>query len=198
MQKTYFVKNQLRELYSFVLSYDSYLPYKYIIIKAFSSGRKRFLYILRFLLRFKQLMPKLFLIFASSSNILTFILRGSTFFIPIRFWILILHHFRFFYEALLTIRLVAEWYPSINLHQGGTFEQIIFSLSEPYFKIFEEILPKGLSALFSFYLIDHLGSIIELFYRALVIYGGGSRKKSWIESVDLINLAMSSEKLIHY
>lgn len=95
------------------------------------------------------------------------------------------------------MRLIAEWFSSLNLHKGGAFEQIIFNLSEPYFKAFEEILPRGLSALFSYYLIDFIGSFIEIAYRAMVIYSGGSRKKSFIENVDLFTLALSGETLLN-
>nr|YP_010451147.1 hypothetical protein NUH79_pgp035 [Vischeria punctata]AOW70921.1 hypothetical protein [Vischeria sp. CAUP Q 202]QFR99739.1 hypothetical protein [Vischeria stellata]UTV00928.1 hypothetical protein [Vischeria punctata] len=191
-----FLKNRLIRLYFFVLSSNYYLPYKYIVVKAFTSGRQKILYLLRFLFPLNHILARLVLAFASSLHIFTSLVRGSTFFVPARFWLLILHHFMFFYEALLTIRLIAEWYPSVNLHQGGIIEQIIFNLSEPYFKAFEEILPKGLSALFSFYLIEHISSIIEIFYRTLVLYGGGCKKKSWIENVDLIVMAISGENLI--
>lgn len=196
MQTLNFLKNRLNRLCFFVLSSNYYLPYKYIVIKAFTSGRRKILYLLRFLFPLNRLIARLFLICASSLHIFTSLLRGSSFFIPARFWLLILHHFMFFYEALLTLRLIAEWYPSINLHEGGVFEQIIFNLSEPYFKAFEEILPKGLSALFTFYIVEYISAIIEICYRTLVLYGGGARKKSWLENVDLVVLAISGENLL--
>nr|YP_010478577.1 hypothetical protein Ycf19 [Chlorobotrys sp.]UVI60882.1 hypothetical protein Ycf19 [Chlorobotrys sp.] len=191
-----FLKKRLSSFYFFVLSSNYYLPYKYLVIKAFTSGHHKILYILRFIFPLDRLIARLFLVCASCLHIVTSLLRGSSFFLPARFWLLVLYHFMFFYEALLTIRLIAEWYPSINLHEGGTVEQIIFKLSEPYFKIFEEILPKGLSALFSFYLIEHISSFSEIFYRTLVVYGGGSKRKSWVESIDLVVLAISGESLL--
>lgn len=199
MQKLYFIKTNITTLYLRLLINSFYLPYKYLIIKAFTSGRIRFLYFLRFFFSLYRFIPKFFLILLTNVNILffTILVRGSSFFIPFRFWILILHHFRFFYEALITMRLIAEWFSSLNLHKGGAFEQIIFNLSEPYFKAFEEILPRGLSALFSYYLIDFIGSFIEMAYRAMVIYSGGSRKKSFIENVDLFTLALSGETLLN-
>lgn len=199
MQNLYFVKTNITKLYLRLLINSFYLPYKYLVIKAFTSGRTRFLYFLRFFFSLQRVIPKFFLMFLSYVNILAFtaLLRGSSFFIPLRFWILILHHFRFFFEALITLRLITGWLSSVNLHQGGTFEQIIFNLSEPYFKAFEEILPRGLSALFSYYLIEVIGSFIEMAYRAMVIYAGGSRKKSFIENVDLFTLALSGETLLN-
>jgi len=101
-----------------------------------------------------------------------------------------------FYEIILTIRLVVEWYPSINLTEGGIFEQIIFNLSEPYLKASEEILPRGLSAIFAFLLVDQIKSFIKLLYRSLVLYGGGSTQKLWIETVDLLGLTLVGETLM--
>lgn len=196
MQKLYFVKNQLHQLYLFVLSYNYYLAYKYLVIKAFASGRKRYLYFLRFLFSFNRLVPGLFVIFTSLFNLFTFIIRGSSIILPVRFWLLILHHFRFFYETLLTIRVIVEWFPSINLHQGNVVGQIIFDLSEPYFKTFGNILPRGLSALLSYYLIDHICSIIEFVYRIMVIYGGASKKRSGIKIFHLVGLALSGESIV--
>ena len=189
-------KNRLNKLYFFVLSSNYCLPYKYIVVKAFTSGRLKILYLLRFLFPLNRVLQRLFLVLASSISIFTPLLRGSSSFLLLRFCLLILHHFIFFYEIILTLRFVAEWYPSINLHEGGVVGQIIFTLSEPYFKAFEEILPRGLSAIFSFFLVEQLKSIPELIYRALVLYGGNCRKKSWIQSVDLLSLALFGEKIL--
>lgn len=198
MQTLPIIKNRLTKLYCFVLSYNNCLPYKYLIVKSLTSGSRKILYLLRLLFPLNRLISRLFLILASSLNIFTSLLRGSNsfIFIPARFWLLMLHHFMVFYEVILTIRLVVEWYPSINLTEGGVFEQIIFNLSEPYLKASEEILPRGLSAIFAFLLVDQIKSFIKLLYRSLVLYGGGSKKKLWIETVDLVGLAVAGETIL--
>jgi uncharacterized protein YggT (Ycf19 family) len=122
------------------------------------------------------------------------LLTRSSFFLPLRFWVLILYHFTFFYEVVLTLRLFLEWYPNLNFQGGGIFEQTIYELSEPYFMVFEETLPKELATLFSFVLIEYIPSIIGILYKTLTVYG--QRKRSWIENVDLIVSAVSAESLL--
>lgn len=196
MQTFYFIKNYLTQLYFFVYSNNNYLSYKYIVLRTFSSGQKKLLYLVRFFFYLSRTLPTLFLLFATSINFFSSLCRGPRLLLPFRFWVLLLHHFRFLFEAILTLRLIAEWFPGINLHKGGPFEQVIFNVSEPYFQAFDEILPRGLSTIFSFYLIEHSAAIIEMFYRTLVIYGGGSQKRSWLESMDLVVLAVTGEKIL--
>lgn len=196
MQILPIIKTRLTKLYCFILSYNNLLPYKYLIVKAFTSGSRKILYLLRLIFPLNRLISKLFLVVASFLNIFTFVLRGSNSFIPIRFWLLVLHHFMVFYQVIITIRLVVEWYPSINLNEGGVFEQIIFNLSEPYLKISQEILPRGLSGIFTFILIERIQFFIQLIYRTLVLYGNSSRKKLWIETVDLLVLTLLGENIL--
>ncbi len=194
MQTLTHIKIRLVRFYSFVLSSNSYLPYKYIVVKAFTSGRSKTLYLLRLIFPLNRLLNRLFLICVSSLHIFTSLLKRSSFFLPPRFWLLILYHFTFFYEVVLTLRLFLEWYPNVNFHGGGIIEQTIYELSEPYFMAFEETLPKELATLFSFVLIEHIPSIIGILCRTLIVYG--PRKRSWIENVDLIVSAISAESLL--
>lgn len=196
MQTLPIIRTRLTKLYCFVVSYNNCLPYKYLIVKAFTSGSRKILYLLRLIFPLNRLISKLFLLVASSLNIFTSLLRGSNSFIPARFWLLVLHHFMVFYQVIITIRLVVEWYPSINLTEGGVFEQIIFNLSEPYLKISQEILPRGLSGIFTFILIERIQFFIQLLYRTLVLYGNSSRKKLWIETVDLLVLTLFGENIL--
>ena len=89
-----------------------------------------------------------------------------------------------------------EWYPSINLTEGGIFEQIIFNLSEPYFKASEEILPKGLSAIFAWLLIEQIKSFISRSYRVLTTYCVDSKGKICLETMDILALTIFGEKIV--
>ena len=90
-----------------------------------------------------------------------------------------------------------EWYPSINLTEGGIFEQIIFNLSEPYFKASEEILPKGLSAIFAWLLIEQIKSFISRSYRVLTTYCVDTKGRVvCLEIIDILVLAIFGEKIL--
>lgn len=199
MQTLPIIKNRLIKLYCFTVSYKSCLPYYSLVVKALTTGNRKILYLLRLLFPLNKLTSRLFLILVSSLNVFTSLLRGpNTFlFMSGRFWLLILHHFMVFYEVILSLRFVMEWYPSINLTEGGIFEQIIFNLSEPYFKASEEILPKGLSAIFAWLLIEQIKSFISRFYRVLTTYCVDTKGRVvCLEIIDILLLAIFGEKLI--
>ena len=199
MQTLPIIKNRLIKLYCFAVTYkQNCLVYYSIVIKALITGNRKVLYLLRLLFPLNKLTSRLFLIFASSLNVFTSLLRGpNTFlFMSGRFWLLILHHFMVFYEVILSLRFVMEWYPSINLTEGGIFEQIIFNLSEPYFKASEEILPKGLSAIFAWLLIEQIKSFISRFYRVLTTYCVDSKGKICLETMDILALTIFGEKIL--
>lgn len=193
MQTLSIIKNRLIKLCFFVSSYKNNLPYYTFIIKTLNTGNRKILSLLYLIFPLKNLTAKLFLILFSSLNICTSFLGNTNklFFVFGRLSLLILHHFMVFYEVILSLRFVMEWYPSINLTEGGMFEQIIFNLSEPYFKASEEILPKGLSAIFAWLLIEQIKSFISRFYRVLTTYCDNN-----IEIIDILTLALFGEKIL--
>ena len=58
MQTLPIIKNRLTKLYCFVLSYNNCLPYKYLIVKAFTSGNRKILYLLRLIFPLNRLISK--------------------------------------------------------------------------------------------------------------------------------------------
>lgn len=199
MQTLPIIKNRLIKLYCFAVSYKDYLPYYTLVIKTLTTGNRKILSLLHLLFPLNKLTARLFLILVSSLNVFTSLLRGpnTLLFMSGRFWLLILHHFMVFYEVILSLRFVMEWYPSINLTEGGIFEQIIFNLSEPYFKASEEILPKGLSAIFAWLLIEQIKSFISRFYRVLTTYCVDTKGRVvCLEIIDILVLAIFGEKIL--
>nr|AOW70816.1 hypothetical protein [Monodopsis sp. MarTras21] len=195
MQTLPIIKNQLGKFYCLILHYKKYLPYNHLIVKFFTSGNNKVLYLIRLLFPFTKLTSKLLLLFGSSLKIFTFISQGLNTFIPIRFWLLVFYHFMVFFDGILTIRLIMEWYPSINPNEGSLLEQTIMNLTEPYLKIAGELFPRGVSTIFVFLLVEQLLFFIQKLYRVLVTYGSGSKKRVWFEILDIFSSSIYYENM---
>ena len=174
---------------SLLFFYEDSLRLKTIIGKAFVSGKDRLLFQMRYL--------RSPLIDPIRRRILVLFLKATRDLVPLRFWILVLHHFMFFYTIVVTVRFVLDFAPATNLAKSGAAGQVIFNLSEPYFKVAESILPRGL-LLLTFLLFDYFEKLIGLIYRVLVLYGRGSKKKLWIEAIDTLALSLYGESFFSY
>nr|YP_009550822.1 hypothetical protein Ycf19 [Eustigmatophyceae sp. Mont 10/10-1w]QAA11752.1 hypothetical protein Ycf19 [Eustigmatophyceae sp. Mont 10/10-1w] len=76
--------------------------------------------------------------------------------------ILIIHHFFAVYELFFTLRIVIEWFPAINPNKNPIAEFLYF-VTDPYFKIFDNLIPGGRASLFAYLLMDFITNFLSGF-----------------------------------
>lgn len=119
--------------------------YKYVIAQSFTKGRKTALYFSRFIFRLYRSLPILLRLAIISFRFFTILYNSCHSLINFRFWLLAVYQFLHMYQAIFLLRLITD-YCFVNQQSSNKFTKVIFYLSEPYFKIVQLFVHKGIIA----------------------------------------------------
>lgn len=83
-------------------------------------------------------------------------------FAPLEPFLIIFYHFFSFFEFLLTIRILIEWFPAINPNKN-VIGECVYALTDFYFKIFDNLSSGGKASLLAYIIIDYILDALSFF-----------------------------------
>lgn len=138
----------------------------FLMIKVLMSRIIGFLNFLKVLKNLQLLVPPIFWMLTFLFKFYQYTIGEWSFYLPISsgwlFCLLVIRHFVSFYEFLLALRLIVEWFPAINPYNNSITEFLCF-VTDPYFKVFDNIIPAGRASIFAYICIDYIVSFIDGF-----------------------------------